>query len=1090
MDVAASAPVAKSAPAKAGALGAQRANAAVTRIFDALTDVLAGLPGGPLAGSLEGALLLARRTLFNQAPTATPVQLTTTSEGQILGSIGGRDPEGDAVTYSVVSGPQFGTVAVAPDGNYTYTPGVNYAGSDSFTVQIACDGEGFNLLSPGGHGSAEVVVGVGSLAATNPFTGTATHQDPIDAALRLDNASADISVSKKMGRLTATVALTNVTPETQLLWMDATGRTGQVSVAEVAATHWDEYASAAEAVGGGVTLGIVYQGADGAEQALILTKVKATVDPDGQVLFTGVLAPNAKSKAGYENDFWDVLGSTYKARYEAFREQVVDVKGFKAANFSVTDAVMYADTYTVADYEAVMTSKDDPGIRFDSVEPAPSASTDVPAFDAGVTATMAFGDKVVAGLADGSVKMWDGKAWQRLAAPSPDFSTNNTWFTERVTDIEAYGDGFVIGRASGSVEQWTGTEWKPLVQATLEDTNCKKYGSCNLEITAYKSGLAVALSFTGESVGYTSIYDWDGQRWANRSYSSALVTDLVRVADGYAFGLKNGKLEYFTGSEFKTLRDDYDFWGYTEFSALAPVANGLLVGRKDGSVLRYNTGTGQWSDLGQSEFDSRVKTMMAVRDNGAFVAGLDNGEVVLYDDNNGTRAGQWFTLKDDGWDSSVSYLAPGDKGDNFVVALRNGSVQQYAGNLAEVVAGEQAPAWKELLSPRDLGSYGSTTGLVPYKDGYALSVRKTGASDEGGRVFLWSASAPGNGWSQPDPSWSPFSADVLKKGVVFAQTIYKQTDGTSQILTNADPIFGLADNKAGCEAAKTCTGQYYKLAYATDPESMINLWKKQWNFTGQTDQSVNVAYDIGLSSYGYLFVPDGTWDKLDPEKFAAGLLLGVTTGPSMNLNLAGRSDGQLNIAQGELAAIPGWTSPPGPYGSVSLTPKLTGGITADLDLPADFASKSWYKNKLSASFYWTPGMLVTLNTVGNSGLGFGFDSYGPTLDYADFEKVQGVTISPSITPSVELAWGYMVPDSAPSWVAGKSLAKLAVGYENPVSVNLALASGKDPSLTLGSEGNVTFSAGVLDFVTSSLTYKTTFEVYKTKTGNLLESKTV
>ena len=138
--------VAQVAPAAAPAKPLQALNAAVVRFFDRADTWLSTLPGGPLSDFLSGALLLVRRSLFNQLPAARPVRYLTTVTGDLVGTLGVVDPESDAVTYRLTMVPEHGTVQIAPDGTYTYTPGVDYAGSDQFTVAVA--DSGFNLFNP------------------------------------------------------------------------------------------------------------------------------------------------------------------------------------------------------------------------------------------------------------------------------------------------------------------------------------------------------------------------------------------------------------------------------------------------------------------------------------------------------------------------------------------------------------------------------------------------------------------------------------------------------------------------------------------------------------------------------------------------------------------------------------------------------------------------------------------------------------------------------------------------------------------------------------------------------------------------------
>ncbi|PGA15691.1 hypothetical protein COL65_21125, partial [Priestia aryabhattai] len=56
------------------------------------------------------------------------------------------DVDGNPLTYGLLIGPVNGTVAVNPDGTYTYTPNENYNGVDSFSVVVS-DGQGGTAIS-------------------------------------------------------------------------------------------------------------------------------------------------------------------------------------------------------------------------------------------------------------------------------------------------------------------------------------------------------------------------------------------------------------------------------------------------------------------------------------------------------------------------------------------------------------------------------------------------------------------------------------------------------------------------------------------------------------------------------------------------------------------------------------------------------------------------------------------------------------------------------------------------------------------------------------------------------------------------------
>jgi hypothetical protein len=119
------------------------AGAAASSFADVLGDLL-----GPIQAFIEGAALLVRRTLFNEAPTVNPVQLTGQTEGPITGTIGAVDPEDDPLTFTISGAPRYGTVAVDRNGEYIYTPGPAFAGTDSFSVTATDTGFHINLLDP------------------------------------------------------------------------------------------------------------------------------------------------------------------------------------------------------------------------------------------------------------------------------------------------------------------------------------------------------------------------------------------------------------------------------------------------------------------------------------------------------------------------------------------------------------------------------------------------------------------------------------------------------------------------------------------------------------------------------------------------------------------------------------------------------------------------------------------------------------------------------------------------------------------------------------------------------------------------------
>ncbi len=84
--------------------------------------------------------------IFNDPPTADDQAPSTAEDTALPLTLTGSDPNGDPLTFSIVSGPAHGTLgplsgATATSVNVSYTPAADFNGSDSFVFQVA-DGLG------------------------------------------------------------------------------------------------------------------------------------------------------------------------------------------------------------------------------------------------------------------------------------------------------------------------------------------------------------------------------------------------------------------------------------------------------------------------------------------------------------------------------------------------------------------------------------------------------------------------------------------------------------------------------------------------------------------------------------------------------------------------------------------------------------------------------------------------------------------------------------------------------------------------------------------------------------------------------------
>jgi hypothetical protein len=97
---------------------------------------------------LVGALWATRRTFLNRAPSVAPIQISGKIDGPVVGNLGAVDPDGDRLVYVLTKGPRTGSVQLNRDGTYTYTPGADFNGVDTFSVVAIDVGPHINIVDP------------------------------------------------------------------------------------------------------------------------------------------------------------------------------------------------------------------------------------------------------------------------------------------------------------------------------------------------------------------------------------------------------------------------------------------------------------------------------------------------------------------------------------------------------------------------------------------------------------------------------------------------------------------------------------------------------------------------------------------------------------------------------------------------------------------------------------------------------------------------------------------------------------------------------------------------------------------------------
>ncbi|MGE0220862.1 family 1 glycosylhydrolase [Mycolicibacterium sp.] len=167
-------------------------------VREILRPFAAGPPAPPADPSGWALLAWVRREFFNgtPAPVANPLPYTQSRavDGDVLitGNVGVSDPDGDALTYTLVGRPlNGGTVQIDGNGNFVYRPLNAMAavgGVDTFTVMISDEHEGLHVHGLAGLLQFVPIIGSflhpgGGHGITRTITVTVDAVDDIDLSL-------------------------------------------------------------------------------------------------------------------------------------------------------------------------------------------------------------------------------------------------------------------------------------------------------------------------------------------------------------------------------------------------------------------------------------------------------------------------------------------------------------------------------------------------------------------------------------------------------------------------------------------------------------------------------------------------------------------------------------------------------------------------------------------------------------------------------------------------------------------------------------------------------------------------------------------
>lgn len=691
-------------------------------------------------------------------------------------------------------------------------------------------------------------------------------------------------------------------------------------------------------------------------------------------------------------------------------------------------------------------------------------------------ATLATAPGFIVGWQSGKVRLWSATdGWVDLHSTEwPNRSTIST--------LANYGDGIAVGFDDGSVWKWDGPA----------GTNLAAWNNNWHELLPRSANGSVknlvVVPRTGDAACSGSNCD-DGVVVTQTVSTPPSVRTLVQFIPS-------------DGGPVVKMKDLAQDQGILDAkTAIISYADGVALGYSKGSVLYWDLRHPDLSPVVLKQQDGQSVTAMA----SYHVPGSNGSSLVVSKGSNASLSmytgGTWTSLQNPSWGSDVTNMTTFNSADSstpgIIVTLADKSVQQwYRGS------GTTSNVWKQVHNNQWIdypNSLEHITTMIPVHQDLVDSSGNVVARDgvvvgfESGAVQQWSGVISGgtgqNEWTQlvcgkhdcgtaPGPSPTSFSQETLKAAVAFAKeaseagAVWKTNVGSS-----ADPLFHPGSLRAACETGNKCDGQFLPFATVINMSPLKKEWKAEESDEGlgddasvEVDASLVLSYDVNAIAYGYAFMPNGFWSKLAPGKWSMSVLAAVETGPALTVNLG--EDGA--VIHAPRTNLLDWDySTPGPL----LVDRFALGLGVDGEFGVGVqCGDAACPEKLEAHAYLVPGVLFAYNTQSKpSGVGLGANWY-PDLSYSDFAKVTGASLSATLTPYATMDYGIFAPDG---WwlIGGWSLFKLGVGYENPLSATVAAGVGAPVSMTIGAAGYLTTHAGILEAVTSKLSWDNSINLY-------------